>query len=90
MKFYPEYIREHKISAKSIINPDETRCTIQGEIAEDGIESTGKRKRSVQEMTRGLGATYIPFPNSLGEMIMSVFILPLDKKGKCKFRAEET
>ena len=66
-EFYPEYITEHKISAKSIINPDETRVTIQGELAQDGVESTGKRKRAVLEMTRGLGATYIPFQTHWGK-----------------------
>jgi len=79
IKWFPAWVAANGLSWKWIINADETRVTIEGEQNRGKvIEGKGKRKKSKKKAHRGKLATYIPFTVSTGEVIMDVFVLPME------------
>lgn len=78
------------ISHSVLINADETRVQIEGGQHRTKVfEAKSKTKASALEATRTKSASYIPFHTATGKMIMSVFVLPIDKKGNSSFFLKE-
>ena len=84
--WFNDWFTQKGLSTKVLMNADETRVRIEGEQQKGkGIESTQKQKASAVKAQAGDAATYVPFHTALGEIVMSVFVLPLDAKGMSNF-----
>jgi hypothetical protein len=72
-----KYLAEHHFSDKVIINADETRLTIKGNIFSDEyIESTKKEKLTHKGPTSVQSASMVVFSAASGQVILTVYVLP--------------
>lgn len=86
INWYEEWVKENRLTPDAMVNADETRITVtQRQRNIPTIESTLKPKPGITELVAAKGATYIPFVTAVGEMVMSVFIVPIDNDGSVTF-----
>jgi hypothetical protein len=86
VEWFPAWFKQKGLSSLALLNVDETRITIQGDLnSAPVIESMTKRKGSRLEPTRGKGASLLPFINAAGIRVMTVYVLPLNEIGVADF-----
>jgi rubrerythrin len=72
-----KYLTEYHFSDKVIINADETRLTIKGNVfINEYIESTKKEKLTHKGPNSSQSASVVVFEAANGQVILSVYILP--------------
>ena len=81
VEWFPLFMKGKKVPAKTLLNSDETRIRIEGDLMKKCITHADKEIRASLGGVKGKAATYIPFFNAVGNMLFSVYILPLDKDG---------
>jgi hypothetical protein len=75
-----------KLPANVFLNADETRIKIDGEQnSSPAIESTANSKHAGDQAPMGKAASYTPFVNAHGEVIMELFTVPTDSEGNAEF-----
>ena len=81
VEWFPLFMKGKEVPAKTLLNSDETRIRIEGDLHKKCITHADKEIKSSLGGVKGKAATYIPFFNAVGNMLISVYILPLDKDG---------
>jgi hypothetical protein len=81
VEWFPFFMKGKKVPAKTLLNSDETRIRIEGDLMKKCITHADKEIKASLGGVKGKAATYIPFFNAVGNMLFSVYILPLDKDG---------
>ena len=81
VEWFPLFMKGKKVPAKTLLNSDETRIRLEGDLMKKCITHADKEIKASLGGVKGKAATYIPFFNAVGNMLFSVYILPLDKDG---------
>ena len=74
---FEQYMLRHKLNVKNLVNADEFRVTERGEIKNmKRITSTYVKSSGFKTKGMGKGASYLPFIQANGTIIMSLYVVP--------------